>query len=63
MFKFDNDGIIEEIKLPNNMDKTHVETIIDLIEKVIPKLSRNKNEDMSKGLDIKTTASKNKRKL
>ena len=38
MFIFDNDGIIEEIKLPNNMDKTHVETIIDLIEKVIPKL-------------------------
>ena len=63
MFKFDNDGIIEEIKLPNNMDKTHAEAILDLIEKVIPKLSRSKAEDMSKGLDIKATKSKNKRTI
>jgi hypothetical protein len=61
IFKFDNEGKIEEIKLPNNMDEYHAESIVDLIEKVIPKLARNRKEDMSKGLDIQTTGSKNKR--
>jgi hypothetical protein len=35
----------------------------ELIEYVIPKLSRSKQEDMSKGLDIKTTKSNNKRTI
>jgi len=60
-FKFDDDGEIEAIYLPDNMDEYHVEIILDLIEKVITKLARNKKEDMSKGLSIRTIKSKNKR--
>ena len=54
LFKFYQSGKIEEIKLPNNMDEYNAETIIELIEKVIPKLSRNRTEDMSNGLNINT---------
>ena len=63
VFKFSEDGKIQEIKLPNNMDEYNAETIVDLIEKVIPKLSRNRKEDMSNGLEIKTKKSKNKRTI
>ena len=60
-FRFDDDGEIEAIYLPDNMDEYHAEIILELIEKVITKLARNKKEDMSKGLDIRTIKSKNKR--
>jgi hypothetical protein len=63
VFTFDDEGKILEIKLPNNLDEYHAETIVELIEKVIPKLSGNKNEDMSKGLEVKTTQSNNKRTI
>jgi len=59
VFKFYDDGKIEEIKLPNNMDEYNAESIIELIEKIIPNVSINKNEDMSKGLDIITRKHKN----
>jgi hypothetical protein len=61
LFKFYEDGKIEEIKFPNNMDEYHAETIIELIEKVIPKLSRNRAEDMSNGLDINLKKIQNKK--
>ena len=61
VFKFDDDGKIEEIKLPNNMDEYDAQTVLELIEKVIPRLSRSRQEDMSNGLEIKTKKSKNKR--
>ena len=63
VFTFDDEGKIGEIKLPNNMDEYHTETIAEFIQKIIPKLSRNKNEDMSKGLEVKTTKTKNKRTI
>ena len=63
VFTFDDEGKILEIKLPNNLDEYHAETIVELIEKVIPKLSGNKNEDMSKGLEVKATKSNNKRTI
>ena len=63
VFTFYDDGKIEEIKLPNNMDEYNAKLIVDLIEKVIPKLSRNRKEDMSNGLDIKTKTAKNKRTI
>ena len=50
IFKFDDDGKIEEIKIPSTMDGYHAEMVVDFIEKVIPRLSRNKKEDMSIGL-------------
>ena len=52
LLKFMDDGKIEEIYLPNNMDKYNAESIIELINKVILKLSRNKKEDISNGLEI-----------
>ena len=63
VFKFDDDGKIEEIKLPNNMDEYDAQTVLELIEKVIPRLSRSRQEDMSNGLDIKTRKTKNKRTI
>ena len=55
--------MMEEIKLPNNMNKYNSELILDLIEKVIPKLSRSRKEDMSNGLNIRTRKSENKRTI
>ena len=63
VFKFDDDGKIEEIKLPNNMDQYNAESIIELINKVIPKLSRNKKEDISNGLEITSKKVNNKRTI
>ena len=63
VFKFNDDGKIEEIKLPNNMDGYNAQLIVGLIENVIPKLSRSRQEDMSKGLEINTRKSKNKRTI
>lgn len=60
IFKFYEDGTIEEIQLPHDMDEYHAQALIGLIEKVIPKLSRNKTEDMSLGLKINTQKEKNK---
>ena len=63
VFKFSEYGKIQDIKLPNNMDEYNAESIVELIEKVIPKLSRNRKEDMSKGLEIKTKKMNNKRTI
>lgn len=52
IFSFYENGTINNIKLPNNMNKNNAFIIIELIEKIIPKLSRNKTEDISKGLAI-----------
>ena len=52
IFKFYEDGTIKDIKLPNNMDEYNANTIINLIELVIPKISRNRKDDMSNGLEI-----------
>ena len=59
VFSFYENGSIKEIKLPNNMDKYNAESIIELIGNVIPKLTRNRKEDMSNGLEIKEIKSKN----
>ena len=60
-FSFYENGTINEIKLPDNMDKYNAETILELIEKVIPKLSRNRTEDEDKGLNIKTKTDRKKK--
>ena len=61
VFKFTDEGKIEEIKLPYDMDQYNAESIIDLINKTTPKLLRNKKEDMSKGLEITSKKVNNKR--
>ena len=52
IFKFYEDGKIKDIQLPNTMDEYNAQTLIQLIKAIIPKLSRNKAKDFSKGLDI-----------
>ena len=63
VFTFTDDETIAEIKLPNNMDEFNAESIVELIQKVIPKLTRSRKEDMSNGLEIKTKKAKNKRTI
>ena len=63
VFTFTDDGTIAEIKLPNNMDEYNAESMVELIQKVIPKLTRSRKEDMSNGLEIKTKKAKNKRTI
>ena len=63
IFSFYENGTINNIKLPNNMNKNNAFIIIELIEKIIPKLSRNKTEDISKGLAINIKKDREKRIL
>ena len=60
VFKFTDEGKMEGIKLPYNMDQYNAESIIEFINKVTPKLLRNKKEDMSKGLQITSKKVNNK---
>ena len=53
VFTFFEDGTIEDIKVPDNMDKYHADSIVELIQNVIPKLTRNRKEDLTNGLNIK----------
>ena len=63
LFKFYENGTIAEIKLPDNMDKYNADNLVELIGNVIPKLTRNRTEDMSKGLDIKDKKNKKRRTI
>ena len=63
IFTFHEDGTLDDIKLPDNMDKYNADSIVELIKDVIPKLTRNRTEDMSKGLEIKERKNKNKRTI
>ena len=63
IFTFHEDGTLGDIKLPDNMDKYNADSIVELIKDVIPKLTRNRTEDMSKGLEIKERKNKNKRTI
>ncbi len=58
LFKFYENGTIDDIQLPTNMNKYNAHTIVELIEDVIPKLTRNRTEDISNGLEIKTKKGK-----
>ena len=53
IFSFTEEGTIKEIQLPNNMDKFNADSIVELIGNVVPKLTRNRTEDMSNGIEIK----------
>ena len=63
IFSFYENGTLVEVKLPNNMDKYNADSIMELIESVVPRLSRNRTEDISNGLDIKSTKNKSKKTL
>ena len=59
---FDN-GKIKDIKLPSNIDEYNAHSIIDLVESVVPKLTRNRTEDEDNGLEINTRKDKNKKTM
>ena len=63
IFSFYENGTIADIKMPNNMNSANAYTILDLIESVVPKLSRNRTEDISNGLNIETKKDKSKKTL
>ena len=58
IFSFYENGTLIDIQLPDNMDKFNFNIICELIENVIPKLSRNRTEDISNGLNIKNIKNK-----
>ena len=63
IFSFYENGTIADIKMPNNMNSANAYTILELIESVVPKLSRNRTEDISNGLNIRTKKDKSKKTL
>ena len=63
VFHFYENGTIKDINLPKEMDKENAESIIDLINNVMPKLVRNRTEDNEKGIEIKTRTDKKKKTL
>ena len=52
-FSFYENGTITIIKFPPSTNEYNTKTLKELIEKVIPKLSRNRTEDNTNGLNIK----------
>lgn len=54
LFSFYENGTVFDIQLPNNVDNYNAHYIIELIENVVPKLSRNITEDKTNGLNLKT---------
>ena len=63
IFSYYENGTIADIQLPNNMDSYNAKSIIQLIDDIIPKLARNRKEDISNGLSIETRKNKSKRTL
>ena len=62
-FSFYENGTISDIKFPDLADEYNSQTLQELVEKVIPKLSRNRTEDNSNGLNIKTRTDRKKKTL
>ena len=62
-FSFYANGTIEDIKFPESTDEYNSQTLKELIEKIIPKLSRKRTEDNSNGLNIKTRTDRKKKTL
>ena len=54
LFSFYENGTLANILLPNDIDNYNANLIIELIEDVIPKLSRNKTEDANNGIKFES---------
>ena len=63
VFTFYENGTIEDILFPNNMDSYNAKTILELIGNVVPQLTRNRAEDISNGIKVTTKKDKNKRTI
>ena len=62
-FSFYENGTISDDKFLDSADEYNSQTLNDLIEKVIPKISRNRTEDNNNGLNIKTRTDRKKKTL
>ena len=62
-FSFYENGTISKIKYPPSTNEYNIQTLKELIEKIIPKLSSNKTEDNDNGLKIKTRTDWKKKTL
>ena len=62
-FHFFDNGTIYDINLPEEMSKEEAQNMVDLINNVIPKLTRNKTEDENNGIKIKSKAFRTKQSL
>ena len=62
-FHFFDNGTINDINLPEEMTKEEAQNMVDLINNVIPKLTRNKTEDENNGIKIRKTKSRKKQSL
>ena len=51
-FSFFENGTILDIYLPENLDQYSAQVMLELINNVVPKLSRNRKEDKTKGLSL-----------
>ena len=60
IFSFNENGTVVDIQLPNNMSDYNAHCIIELIENVVPKLSKNKSKSIVTKAKI---ADKNKKTL
>ena len=61
VFTFYESGAIKDVNLPKGMNKEDAQNLIDLINNVVPKLTRNKKEDNKNGLEITTRTGKKKK--
>ena len=62
-FSFYENGTITNINYPPSTNEYNIQTLKELIEKIIPKLSRNRTEDNDNGLNIKTRTDRKKKTL
>ena len=58
-FTFDDKGKIIDILLPEKMDRYNAQSLIEIIEGVTPKLTRNKTEDIFAGVTVEVSDSEN----
>ena len=57
-FSYYENGTIIDINLPEDMDRYNAQSMTELINNVIPKLSRKKKEDRKHGLSVKRKRTK-----
>ena len=57
-FSYFENGTLIETELPDDMDKYNAQVILELIDNVIPKLSRSKKKDKKHGINVKTKKTK-----
>jgi hypothetical protein len=62
-FSYFENGTIADINFADLTDEYNTQTLKELIEKVIPKLTRNRTEDNNNGLKIKTRTDRKKKTL